>query len=88
MVLDLDHIPACGDCDVIDAQQPLDLVRRPRWSDGQAKAKASALSLACSLQGGDPAKLAAALFKTKAQTLLDQADAHRELSSDLAHVDA
>jgi NAD(P)-dependent dehydrogenase (short-subunit alcohol dehydrogenase family) len=61
-------------------------------------------------QGGDPAKLAAALvslassetpplrfaagadaielFETKAQTLLDQADAHRELSSSLAHDDA
>jgi NAD(P)-dependent dehydrogenase (short-subunit alcohol dehydrogenase family) len=58
-------------------------------------------------QGGDPAKLAAALvqltalqepparfaagaeavatFETKARALLDQADAHRELSSDLAH---
>jgi NAD(P)-dependent dehydrogenase (short-subunit alcohol dehydrogenase family) len=61
-------------------------------------------------QGGDPAKLAAALvqltalqepparfaagadavatFETKARALLDQADAHRELSSDLAHDDA
>ena len=60
-------------------------------------------------QGGDPAKLAAALvqlaaledpparfaagadavelFETKAQTLLTQADAHRELSSSLAHDD-
>jgi NAD(P)-dependent dehydrogenase (short-subunit alcohol dehydrogenase family) len=28
------------------------------------------------------------LFETKAQTLLDQADAHRELSSSLAHEDA
>src|SRR5687768_7499776 len=61
-------------------------------------------------QGGDPAKLAAALvqlaaledpparfaagadavelFETKAQTLLTQADAYRELSSSLAHDDA
>jgi NAD(P)-dependent dehydrogenase (short-subunit alcohol dehydrogenase family) len=61
-------------------------------------------------QGGDPAKLAAALvqlaaleepparfaagadavelFETKARTLLAQADAHRELSSSLAHDDA
>jgi NAD(P)-dependent dehydrogenase (short-subunit alcohol dehydrogenase family) len=61
-------------------------------------------------QGGDPAKLAAALvqltgladpptrfaagadavqtFETKARALLDQAHAHRELSSDLAHDDA
>ena len=61
-------------------------------------------------QGGDPAKLAAALvqlvalgeppvrfaagadavelFRTKAQTLLDQANAHRELSSSLGHDDA
>ncbi len=61
-------------------------------------------------QGGDPAKLAAALvqlaaledpparfaagadavdlFETKAHTLLAQADAHRELSSSLAHDDA
>jgi hypothetical protein len=61
-------------------------------------------------QGGDPAKLAAALvqlaaldepptrfaagadavelFETKAQTLLAQADAHRDLSSSLAHDDA
>jgi NAD(P)-dependent dehydrogenase (short-subunit alcohol dehydrogenase family) len=61
-------------------------------------------------QGGDPAKLAAALvklaaleepplrfaagadavelFETKAQTLLDQANAHRELSSNLDHDDA
>lgn len=61
-------------------------------------------------QGGDPAKLAAAIvqltalpepparfaagadavatFETKARALLDQADAHRELSSDLAHDDA
>ena len=61
-------------------------------------------------QGGDPAKLAAALvrlaaleepplrfaagvdavelFETKAQTLLDQANAHRELSTSLAHDDA
>ena len=60
-------------------------------------------------QGGDPAKLAAALvqlaaledpparfaagadavelFETKAHTLLAQADAHRELSSSLAHDD-
>ena len=60
-------------------------------------------------QGGDPAKLAAALvqlaaveqpparfaagadavelFETKARTLLAQADAHRELSSSLAHDD-
>ena len=28
------------------------------------------------------------LFESKAQTLLDQADAHRELSSSLAHDDA
>ncbi|BCY09255.1 SDR family oxidoreductase [Actinoplanes sp. L3-i22] len=62
------------------------------------------------LQGGDPAKLAAALIKLvgsgepparwaagadavgalqqKAKVLLDQADAHRELSSSLAHDDA
>ena len=61
-------------------------------------------------QGGDPAKLAAALvqvialdepparfaagadavgaFERKAQNLLDQANAHRELSSNLAHDDA
>ena len=61
-------------------------------------------------QGGDPAKLAAALvrlasleeppvrfaagadavelFESKARTLLEQADAHRELSSSLAHDDA
>ena len=61
-------------------------------------------------QGGDPAKLAAALvqlaaleepparfaagadavelFETKAQTLLAQANAHRELSSSLGHDDA
>ncbi len=61
-------------------------------------------------QGGDPAKLAAALvqlaaleepparfaagadavelFETKARSLLAQADAHRELSSSLAHDDA
>jgi NAD(P)-dependent dehydrogenase (short-subunit alcohol dehydrogenase family) len=61
-------------------------------------------------QGGDPAKLAAALvelvaldepplrfaagadavglFESKAQTLLAQADAHRELSSSLGHDDA
>jgi NAD(P)-dependent dehydrogenase (short-subunit alcohol dehydrogenase family) len=61
-------------------------------------------------QGGDPAKLAAAivrlaaldeppvrfaagaeaveLFETKAKTLLAQADAHRALSSSLAHDDA
>ena len=61
-------------------------------------------------QGGDPAKLAAALvrlaaleepplrfaagadavelFETKAQTLLDQANAHRELSTSLARDDA
>jgi NAD(P)-dependent dehydrogenase (short-subunit alcohol dehydrogenase family) len=61
-------------------------------------------------QGGDPAKLAAALvrlaaldepplrfaagadavelFKKKAQTLLDQANAHRDLSTSLAHDDA
>src|SRR3984885_10893476 len=61
-------------------------------------------------QGGDPAKLAAALIQLvdssepplrwaagadavqtleqKARTLLDQADAHRELSSSLAHTDA
>ena len=61
-------------------------------------------------QGGDPAKLAAALvqlaaldeppvrfaagadavalFETKARTLLAQADAHRDLSSSLAHDDA
>jgi NAD(P)-dependent dehydrogenase (short-subunit alcohol dehydrogenase family) len=61
-------------------------------------------------QGGDPAKLAAALvqlaalgeppvrfaagadavatFETKARALLDQADAHRELSCNLAYVDA
>ena len=61
-------------------------------------------------QGGDPAKLAAALvdlvsldepplrfaagadavelFESKAQTLLDQANAHRGLSSSLAHDDA
>jgi NAD(P)-dependent dehydrogenase (short-subunit alcohol dehydrogenase family) len=61
-------------------------------------------------QGGDPAKLAAALvelaalpepplrfaagadavetFEVKARTLLDQADAHRDLSTSLAHDDA
>ena len=61
-------------------------------------------------QGGDPAKLAAALielvgsdepplrwaagadavtaFKAKAQTLIEQADTYRELSSSLAHDDA
>jgi NAD(P)-dependent dehydrogenase (short-subunit alcohol dehydrogenase family) len=61
-------------------------------------------------QGGDPAKLAAALIQLvdssepplrwaagadavrtleqKARTLLDQADAHRDLSSSLAHTDA
>ena len=31
---------------------------------------------------------AVALFETKAQTLLDQANAHRELSSNLGHDDA
>ena len=39
-------------------------------------------------QSGDPAKLAAALFETKARTLLTQADAHRGQSSNLTQDDA
>ena len=84
-------------------------VRRSRTTPTARTATVKAWQSMDGKQGGDPAKLAAALvqlaaleeppvrfaagadavelFETKARTLLDQADAHRELSSSLAHDD-
>ena len=57
----------------------------PPSSPTPSSSSSPSTSLRCA---SPPAPTPSSVFETKAQTLLDQADAHRELSSSLAHDDA